>query len=227
MDSLRRFFAEHIQEILVGGVSLPLLIGALMLLLGNNIILMLILSLTFLLSGFVSANLKELLKRRRPPQIGGEVAFQVPRRGVIFTLGLHSDKPNSVTYLVKEQLKPEFIGFLGTSQTSHVVKNLCLEMSLQEGQFKIETWETTAIREGKVKTNLVIDWMLDHGLKEKDIVLDLTGGTATMSVAAFMAADERRIDCQYIYSDFDKDKNRIIPGSQKPILITRYTQVEK
>jgi hypothetical protein len=64
--------------------------------------------------------------------------------------------------------------------------------------------------------------MLRQGVSAKDVVVDLTAGTTTMSVAAFMAAQERRIDCQYIHSEFDRVKNERIKGSEKAILLTSY-----
>jgi S-adenosylmethionine synthetase len=40
--------------------------------------------------------------------------------------------------------------------------------------------------------------MFRQGLNGRDIVVDLTGGKATLLVAAFIAADVKRIDSQYL-----------------------------
>ncbi|MCA1592024.1 MAG: hypothetical protein LC754_05120 [Acidobacteria bacterium] len=228
MNNLRQFFADKALELLVAGVCLQLALAAVAVWLANSPAIMLLLALSVLLLLFVFTGVKELRARRKRPQIGGEEALQVPRKGVIFTLGLHSAKPGSVVYLVVDKLKPEFIGFLGTPETekAEVVKTLCRALELPEGKCKSESWKPTAIREGKIKTGLVLDWMLEQYVSESNVVLDLTGGTATMSVAAFMAAEERRIDCQYIYSKFDVSKNQIVPGSQEAILITHYARPE-
>jgi hypothetical protein len=225
---LRRFFADKALELLIAGVCLQLALAAVAAWLSSRPAVMLLSALAVLLLLVIGVGVKELRERRKRPEIGAEIAFQIPRRGVIFTLGLHSAKPGSVVHLVHELLKPELIGFLGTPKTdeNEVAQSLCDTLDLAAGKCKSESWEPTAIREGKLKTSLIIDWMQECGLNERDIVLDLTGGTATMSVAAFMAAEERHIDCQYIYSQFD-DRNQIISGTQKPILITRYaTQQE-
>lgn len=167
------------------------------------------------------------LSDERNPVVGELLAFQVARKAVVFTLGLNSDKPGSVVDLVMKQLRPEFVGFLGSPATdaAGIVLNLSRILSLPAEKVKSESWEPTAIREGRIKTLLVLDWLMEKGLAVHDIVIDLTGGTATMSVAAFMAAEERAVDCQYIYSEWDRDKDQLKRGTQRPILITRYAEL--
>jgi len=46
----------------------------------------------------------------------------------------------------------------------------------------------------------------------------------TMSVGAFSMADERKIDTQYIKSDFD-DRNKPINNTREGVLVKRYTFV--
>jgi hypothetical protein len=169
--------------------------------------------------------LSRKLRERRAPRIGEDAVFQTARRGVVFTLGLHSAKADSVARLVLTNLEPEFVGFLGTPETDKqgIAATLSDDFKLPSEKVKCETWDPIEVGEGKIKTGLVIDWMRRQGLDENSIVLDLTGGTVTMSIAAFMAAEERHIDSQYIGSEFDKVRNLVIPNSQKPILITRYT----
>jgi hypothetical protein len=225
LRSLRQFLAEKGLEIIVVAISIPLVLAALAVWLANRPAFMLLLGMSFLMLYLIFISIRDFReRRRRPPDIGQLAAFQVQRRGIVFTLGLNSNNPESVVNIVLEQLKPEFVGFLGTPETdeSNMVGNLCSVLRLQKAQCKSEVWELAEIEEGKIKTGMVIDWMLKQGLGKREIVLDLTGGTVAMSVAAFMAAEERRIDCQYIYSEFHKIKKELIPGSQKPILITNY-----
>jgi hypothetical protein len=185
------------------------------------------------MSSFVAYKGVVALRRRlQPPQIQPpEDALKVPRRGVIFTLGPRSANRASVVHQVIDALrgieggvKPEFLGFLGTPQTDQagIVELLCDDLTIPPVNVKSETCEPTDVFEGKAKAALIIEWIFRQGLNERDIVLDLTGGKATMSVAAFIAADEKRIDSQYIDSQYDSEKNQIKPGSQKQILITRY-----
>jgi hypothetical protein len=222
MRILRKFLSEKALELYMG-IVLGFIMSAILLLLGNRPDLMLIsaLALFFLLIAF--AWVKEKMESSHV-SIGQLLAFKVPRRGIIFTLGLRSSEPSSVVYLVNKVLAPEFVGLLGTPETQNVIKDILAELKLQEGKCKTETWNLTEINEGKIKTSLVIDWMLAQGLKEEEVVVDLTGGTTAMSIAAFMAAEDRKIDCQYIQSKYDEAKNIHIKGSQKPILITGYNR---
>lgn len=225
MQSLRRFFAEKILELIFTGVVLQLILAGVVLVLANRPTSIFVLALSVLVLMLIFIGGKELLARRKRPQVGLIDVEQTPRKGVIFTIGPRSVEPDSVVRLVFEKLKPDFVGFLGTPKTEEgrVVETLCEGLKLTAAKCKSERWEPTAVREGKKKTEIVIDWMLEQGLSEKDIVLDLTGGTATMSVAAFMAAEERRVDSQYITSEADARK-QVIHGSQQTVLITRYTK---
>jgi hypothetical protein len=223
VHSLRRFLAEKILELILAGVVLQLILAGVVLEL-NRPASIYLLAASVLVLLLVFLGVKELLARRKR-QVGLIDVEQTPRKGVIFTIGPRSVEPDSVVRLVIEKLKPDFVGFLGTPKTEEgrVVETLCEGLKLTAAKCKSERWEPTAIREGKKKTEIVIDWMLEQGLSEKDIVLDLTGGTATMSVAAFMAAEERRVDSQYITSEADARK-QVIHGSQQTVLITRYTK---
>lgn len=163
------------------------------------------------------------IKKKRK-LIGKQYAFNKTRKGVIFTLGLRSADAGSVAYEVLDRMRPEYVGFLGTSQTrdAKIVESLVEHFGISEDKFKSETWELLDVAEGELKTTLVIDWMLKQGIASSDIVLDVTGGTVTTSISAFIAAQKRRIDTQYIYSEFDRQANRVVDGSQKPILVTEY-----
>ena len=62
--------------------------------------------------------------------------------------------------------------------------------------------------------------MIDKGLSKDDIVVDITGGTAIMSIASYIAADENKIDTQYVYSEY-RD-NKPVEGSQKALMVSSY-----
>lgn len=231
MSKRERFFARHVQESGLGNFVWTMALAAVALKLGSPLFLGLVA--VSVLSSFVAYKGVVALRRRlQPPQIQPpEDALRIPRRGVIFTLGPRSADRGSVVHQVIDALrgieggvKPEFFGFLGTPQTDEAktVEQLCGDLNIPLDNVKKEACKPTDVYEGKAKTALIIDWMFRQGLNERDIVLDLTGGKATMSVAAFIAADEKRIDSQYIDSEYDREKNQIKPGSQKRILITRY-----
>lgn len=225
MNDLRRLISEKWLELLIAGICLHLFCAAVVIWLEGRpvVLLLIVLAIVFLL--FALLGVRDLRKRRKDPTIGELMAFKLRRRGVILTLGPRSTDPNSVVFQVQKALKPEFFGFLGSPETDKagVVDYLCQTLGLDETRFKAESWEPTRILEGATKTKLVIDWMIEQGLEKKDMVLDITGGKVTMSVAAFIASQDQQIDCEYIDSEFNREENQIIEGSQKPILIARYT----
>lgn len=209
------------MELLLGGL-IGLVLGNVPALVGNNPNVALVVALAIALLLVVHLWARNYQKTHVNLTLGEMIAFKKKRRGVIFTLGLRSADKGSVIYLIQKALQPEYIGFLGTPQTEKLVEAIVRELNLKVGTYKTEAWEMTEIDEGKTKTSLVIDWMGKQGLGKSEIVLDITGGTATMSVAAFMAAQERQIDCQYIQSRYDEIKNEYVKESQKPVLITNY-----
>lgn len=223
--TLRQFFVEKGLEIIFIALFIPLLLGAVTVLVRDRWIIYLLLSFAVVVAYMALVYLRGRRERRKtPPDVGLTGALDIRRRGVIFTLGLHSDKPTSVINMVINEVKPDFIGFLGTPKTEEAgtVKNICLAIGLGPAQCKSEFWDPLEVGEGKIKAGLVIDWILKQGVSKKDLVVDLTGGTATMSIAAFMAAQERRIDCQYVHSEFDRVTNERIRGFEKAILLTSY-----
>lgn len=222
MRSLILLLKEKGAELLLGGL-IGFALGSIPAIVGNNLNVSLIIALVIALLLIIHFWIRDHLKTRGNLTLGSLLAFEKTRRGVIFTVGLHSAKRGSIIYLVHQALQPEYIAFLCTPQTENVVEVLIKELNLKDGTYKKEAWEFTEIDEGKTKISLVIDWMHKQGLRDSEMVLDITGGTATMSVSAFMAAQERRIDCQYIKSSYDELKNDYIKESQKPILITNYS----
>jgi hypothetical protein len=224
MHEIRQFFASRLMEIVIIGFCVQLLVTAFAIWVGNRPSLIVISAAVLFILLVTAIGVRELHSRRRRPVIGEEKAFELPRKAVIFTLGLNSDKPGSVVDLVMNRVRPEWVGFLGTPATDQagIVSTICQRFSLPPERIKSESWEPTEINDGRVKTLLVIDWLKRKELVPSEMVVDLTGGTATMSVAAFMAAQECEVDCQYIYSEWDRDKNLLKPGTQRPILVTRY-----
>ena len=161
-----------------------------------------------------------------PPRVGdGELFRKIPRKGVIFTLGLSALRPDSMARWVFHELNPEFVGFLGTPKTDEmeISEKLAIDFGLPAERVKSESWEPAEFAEGRIKAGLVIDWMRGKGLDRSSIVVDLTGGLVPHSIIAFLAAEDRRVDTEYILSDYDQVHNRVIEGSQKAVLITHYS----
>lgn len=223
MRSFRDLLARYFVEILITGGIVWCFQSAVALYLGNRPLLWVLTGVVGLIFLLVYCSLKEW-RDRRPPRVGLDEGWDTPRKAVVFTLSLRSAAPDSVARLVIHRLKPEWVGFLGTPATEQagVAAELCSSLGLNPDRVKVENWDPTRVKEGVAKTGIVLDWLADQGVPARDVVLDVTGGTATMSIAAFMAAQDRRIDTQYVLSDYDSSKNTVIPGKQRPVLLTRY-----
>lgn len=167
--------------------------------------------------------LRRRLKVQRPSIIGEEAGASVSRQAVVFTLGLGSADPESLVFKVYRELEPEWVGFLGSPQTrdGQIVERICQALRLPEERVKREEWDPNDVREGFAKANLVFNWLIERGIAPEKIILDVTGGTVPMSIAAFLAAREQRIETQYIASRFDPSGGRM-PGTERLILIERY-----
>lgn len=149
-------------------------------------------------------------------------ALEKGRKGIIFTIGLKSNEVNSPAMKVVSKLKPQYLGFIGTEKTieANIGKTIAESNGTKSEYFREKSVDPTNVKEIKEDADHLIQWMLANGLSKEDIVVDLTGGTAIMSVASYIAADENKIDTQYIYSDF-RD-NKPVDGTQKALMISSY-----
>jgi CRISPR-associated protein (Cas_Cas02710) len=159
------------------------------------------------------------MKRRRTPAIDElEGPPERTRPGVILTLSHDSDAADSAAVLAIRHLRPTYLGFLGTPQTDerrvadHLAKERCPELGVELAAWNAKSWDQLDLRDGTRTVTALIDWMLDRGLHPSDVVVDITGGTKLMSVCAFLAAEAKGIDCEYIRSEWHQGRRR--PGSE-------------
>jgi len=224
MHTLRNFFRDRLLEIVIVGIGLQCLIGAILLFFENRPFLLMLIAISLiLLAGLVTAA-SDIVKTRKKI-IGDVFDPKMKRKGVIFTLGLKSHDVKSPAMKVIRQLSPQYCGFIGTKKTfdANIGRTIAQAADLKEDFYREKEVYPANIKEIKEDTVHLIQWMLDEGLSRSDIVVDITGGTAIVSLAAYMAADEYRIDTQYIYSEEYRD-NQPVDGSQKAILVSRYEQ---
>jgi hypothetical protein len=168
----------------------------------------------------VIAAISDKLRTRRTIKGNKGLINMKSRRGIIFTVGLQSHTSDSPLNKVINTLKPEFFGFIETQRTINekIVNSIVTNNSIKDGHFKSTLVDPTNIDEIRTNVSNLVKWMLGQGISSEDIVVDLTGGTATVSVAAFTTAAENGIETQYVFSQFD-DKNRPIPNTQQLILL--------
>ena len=146
----------------------------------------------------------------------GAADVQVPHRGIIFTVGL---KPGIIPMALNHH-RPDFVAFICTSESDSIVEELISEFEYDSGHYKKKPVDPINIKEIRDETRILLDWMEEKGLQNDEIAADVTGGMVPMSLGVFSAAEERNIDCQYIKSEYDIEKNRPKEGTQNQVLIS-------
>jgi CRISPR-associated protein (Cas_Cas02710) len=227
MLELRRFLGQRLLEIVVLGIAVNALLTAITVRLASPLAIGGF-GLVTLMLAVVAMGVRDLRARSRQPILGAGDAFTLPRRGVILTLGFTSADSSSLVHLALRTLRPSYLGLLGSPETDRagipdrITERLVPDLGLELQGVKCESWEPARIREGATKAGLVIEWMLEQGLAPSEIVVDVTGGNTPMSIAAFIASEQHGVDCQYVASSWDERRPGPVPGSQRPILVTRY-----
>jgi hypothetical protein len=217
MYRLLQFLKARWEEIVWLGIWFPIITAAIF----SGSVIVIVLS---IVGGIASIMVLYLLVaqieklRRKKPTFGGE-ASTVPRKGLIFTVGLQTD---TLAFCLQVQ-KPHYVGFLCSEQTLHIVDSLVVSHGISADRRHREVVDPRDIADVRAKTFFLIDWMLTQGPRAEDIAVDPTGGMTSMSLGAFSAAQERKVDCQYLLSSYD-ERNRPIEGTQRLIFITRYAE---
>lgn len=161
--------------------------------------------------------LAEVFFRKTAARIGGSQAFSVKRRALIFTVGKQSD---TVALCIHHQ-KPEFVGFVCTSDSERYADVAITSLGLNSRNcFKavVDPWNVTEVRD---KTRSLLQKLMGESISPSEVAFDITGGLTTMSVGAFIVAEECRIDSQYVRSEYDHVGKRL-PNSEEAVFISRY-----
>ena len=214
MHRLMAFVRSRWEEILILGLAIPLFLGSFasgspVIVAAIGVGMMLVVWLTFFAVEFVET-------RRRRQQIGQGIALQIPRRAVVFTVG---GQAFTLEYMLARQ-SPKYVGFICSVQTFPLAERLMEEQNLPADRCKVELVDPWDIRDIRAKTGLVLDWLNEKGVTGHDVVIDVTGGTTPMSVGIFTLAEERRVDTQYLKSQF-RD-NKPVPSTQEAIIIRHF-----
>lgn len=143
-------------------------------------------------------------------------AFDIPRRGVIYTAGMQT----ATMRFSLENQKPQYAGFICTKASEQHVDELIKEIGIGENNYQKKPVDPQDVVENGIETKLLVNWMLAKGLKNSDIVVDVTGGMTTMSVGAFSMAEELKVDTQYIKSDYDRNRPT---GPKSGVIVKRYS----
>jgi hypothetical protein len=217
MTQLDHFFRFHWKEIVVVNIFPQCVIAAI-----YSFKLSVVLSTVFVGLALVALvfGFARILTRQELPLRGDAVAFQVPRRGMIFTVGL---TPKTIHMALKHR-KPDYLAFICSSKSELLADELADEFRYDEEHVKKEIVDPQNIKEIRTKTNLILDWLAEKGLEMDEIAVDITGGMTTMSVAVFSVTEDRNVDSQYIRSQYDEEKNCYIDGTQEAVFVSRYSK---
>jgi hypothetical protein len=217
MRELRHFFKERWVELLVAGVWLQSVISAAFT--GNLILLALTTLGGLALLALIFSLVGRLRHGRRPPKYGVGEAFAVPRQALIISVG---KQPNTAVFTCREQ-KPQWLGLLCSRATEGVADTIQVEAGLDDDHVTKKIADPWNIEELRIELTLILDWLARNNVPPEAIVIDITGGTAIMSAAAFSIAAERHIDSQYVRSDYDAN-NAPIPNTQRGVFVARYPE---
>lgn len=143
----------------------------------------------------------------------------MPRKGMIFTVGM---QPHTIR-MALEHRKPDYLAFICSSKSENLADELADEFRYDKDHVKKEIVDPQNIKEIRTKTILILDWIAEKGLETDEIAVDITGGMTTMSVAVFSVTEERKVDSQYIRSQYD-EKNCYINGTQEAVFVSRYSK---
>lgn len=218
MRDLICFLKDRWQELVVLGLGLPMITGAWFL--GNVWLSLMITGVVATIVVAIFAWVARVKSTRRTVRRGDHIAFQIPRHGIIFTVGRQIETM-SIAY---EQQAPKIIGLICTSGSESFADALIAQYRLSPEQAQKRIVDAASLKDVRAATDLLVDWMAAQGLTKRQIVVDITGGLTTLSIGAFSMAEDLAIDSQYIRSDFDEQNHPVI-GSQVGVLVARYPDV--
>jgi hypothetical protein len=140
------------------------------------------------------------------------------RRGVILLMGLDSASEQSgVTRMLSDADSLEFIALIGTPQTSEkgVVNTIRQRFMPSLGHdlsgdkvLVLEGNNAEWIDDNERSVAAAIDWMRDRGLSPSEIVVDVTRGRRPMHFGALLAAEEAKVEVQYLTQAWSTSDNK-------------------
>jgi|GEM_PF-674272 len=218
MKAVLTFLKQKWIEIVITAIVFQMLTTALSISLGNEpwVIALTAIGL-FVVILLFGVGYDLISRARRPPILGDLSLGHIKRKGIVFTVGLKSHEPKSPLLKILDAQMPEYLGFLGSTGTEETIRTIIEHRGLSNDHYDTKLASPTDITEIRDDTEHLIRWLIEKGLSPHEIVVDLTGGTATMSIGAYIASAAQGVASQYVYSRYHN--NALIEGSQKVILI--------
>lgn len=172
---------------------------------------LMILSLAGAIYGFITRNkFRNWLFRNQFPSIGGSLEH-TQWQGLVFTLSR-----TEVPLWVIGQVQPQQIGLLVSQPMQAVADEIRRTAELQNITVICETLnDPDDPAETKQKTKLLLQTM--QAQCDGDLAVDVTGGKTTMSLGAFMAAEELGHDSIYVTVDYANGRPDITTAKIKAL----------
>jgi len=205
MAQLRLFFQSKSIELVLLGVVFPLMVAVPV---GDWLNRNKLASATIGL--IISVALVAILEWRnrraygRRTRITDSEAFHPRRSAVVFMVSPGRTYHSSIVAGVLERLpNVEVVGLLQSADATETARDYEQQIRSETGKRVIrrtvDDVESVAAMYNAV-SGMLSEMETELGLRGEDVVVDVTHGTAFMSVVAFMAADDAGIDAQYIHT---------------------------
>jgi hypothetical protein len=215
MKRLWLFIKTRWEEVLFLGIAIQLWVWALTT--GDLLLILVVTASLIAMLLLIYAIIEGISKGKRKRTVGQNTAFQVPRRGMIFTVGKQA---NTILFAIQHQ-KPTFVGLICTEATQSVAEQVKAESGLNSECVHPRIVDPYAIQEIRTITETQIQWLLAQNLTRGEIVADVTGGLTPLSLGVYSAADDQKVDVQYVRSQYDEN-NKVIEGTQQGLLIVHF-----
>jgi len=148
-------------------------------------------------------------------------SFDRPRSAAILTVGLRkASQP-----LVLNKLKVRRAAFLCSEEACSVVEEILADAAVPsalkaEGATRRFTCDPDSYGDVRRAMEDAVGWLDMAQIPHNETILDVTGGTAVMSIGAYTVALDRGIDTMYVYSKYDS-KRQPIAGTQRGVYVFR------
>lgn len=185
---------------------------------GNFIAAVLVLVVGILILAGVISVLQRVERGRFRSVADKSLAFRLPRRGIVFTVGL---QPTTIVFALENQ-RPTYVGFLCSQQSLATAERIMADQGLDNERARIALADPFNIAEVRRETEALLRWLLTRPmgmrLSKRDVVVDVTAGLTPLSLGAFSMAEELQVDIQYIQPLF---QNNVAIGIKDALLVSR------
>lgn len=160
--------------------------------------------------------IKQWLTRNQFPHIGEISDKDLQWDGLLFTVS----KEDTPLWVIDSH-RPDVIALLASTQSAHIAEAI-QQSAESQGIHVIKPIiikDADDIKAAQQATLQLINSLREQGCKNMGV--DITGGKITMSLGAFMAAEEEKLSSLYVSSKFDHTLKKIDMRTAKLISVSK------